>query len=187
MAATTAANSVPRRISRADVVDCGVAITAASGFESLTLRAVADALQVKSPSLYHHLPGGVRELRSAVVGRITELLEPGGVDTDEQLTASEALERQLLIFGRMAREYPGAAAHILTNGCDELPALAGAERVVRVLQRSGIRDVTPTAYQLIHVYVTGWAFARRQSRAAARGHHLDLLGDALESSASRDD
>lgn len=167
-----------RRVTVDDIVAAGVEITAAEGLPAVSVRAVAARLGVRSPSLYHHLPGGLEELRGLVVSRVQELLE----EQDEPSAGSstwERLEVPLRSVGRATRAYPGVLEHLLTTGRDGPTTLAGSERTVALLLESELADVAPEAYVAIHAYVTGWVFAQRPSSDAATAQGMTSLARVL--------
>ena len=167
-----------RRVTVDDIVDAGVAITAADGLAAVTVRAVAARLGVRSPSIYHHLPGGLDELRGLVVGRVQQLIDteppaPEGASTWERL------EVPLRTVGRVSADYPGVLEHILTTGRDGPTTLSGADRTVALLLESELADVAPEAFVAIHAYVTGWIFAQRPTSEAAQEQGLLSLARVL--------
>ncbi|MCU1593331.1 MAG: tetR family transcriptional regulatory protein [Frankiales bacterium] len=175
---TPGAPSRGQRITVDDIVEAGVELTASEGLPAVTVRAVAARLGVRSPSLYHHLPGGLEELRGLVVGRIQELIEAEDV-VPQGATAWDRLEVPLRSVGRVTRTYPGVLEHILTAGKDGPTTLSGSERTVQLLLESELADVAPEAYVAIHAYVTGWVFAQRPSAAAAKDNGLTALARVL--------
>ncbi|MDT7549900.1 MAG: hypothetical protein QOE84_2294 [Actinomycetota bacterium] len=180
--------SAPRagRVTIDDIVEAGVAITSSDGFAAVTGRAVAGRLGVRSPSLYHHLPGGVDELRGLVVERIQAILErdeapPEGAGTWELLAVP------LRAVGRVTRSYPGVLEYILTSGKDGPTTLSGSERTVQLLLDSELASLAPEAYVAIHAYVTGWIFAQRPSSDAAKAHGMVTLADVLRAAEELDE
>jgi AcrR family transcriptional regulator len=161
-----------------DVVRAGVAITAEQGLQALTVRAVAARLGVRSPSLYHHLPGGVEELRSLVVLEIQRILDAED-PVMEGASTWERLEAPLRAVGRATVSYPGVLEHILTAGRDGPTTLTGSDRTVQLLLESELADMAPEAYVAVHAYVTGWVFAQRPSSIAASDHGLPVLARVL--------
>jgi AcrR family transcriptional regulator len=174
-----------RRVTVDDIVEAGVAITTADGLGAVTVRAVAGRLGVRSPSLYHHLPGGVEELRGLVVERIQAILERDE-DPAEGAGTWERLAVPLRSVGRATRSYPGVLEHILTTGKDGPTTLSGSERTVQLLLESELAGLAPEAYVAIHAYVTGWVFAQRPSSDAAKAHGMATLADVLRAAEALD-
>ena len=151
-----------------------VDLTRGNGLSQLTLRSVALALGVQSPSLYHHIPGGLDEVQARVVDHVLAQFESevqGQAEPDE--SGWPRLERSLRALGTLSREYPGVLQYVLSTGRDRAPALASAEQTVLQLLESELGPMTPAAWLLVHTYVTGWVFAQRPSsgRATAEGFH----------------
>jgi AcrR family transcriptional regulator len=174
-----------RRVTVEDIVDAGVAITAAEGLAAVTVRAVAARLGVRSPSIYHHLPGGLDELRGLVVGRVQALIDTEA-PAPEGASTWERLEVPLRAVGRANADYPGVLEHILTAGRDGPTTLSGADRTVQLLLESELADVAPEAFVAIHAYVTGWIFAQRPTSAAAQSQGLPSLAHVLREAEALD-
>jgi AcrR family transcriptional regulator len=163
-----------------DVEQAAIDLTRREGLQRLTLRAVALALGVQSPSLYHHIPGGLDELQARVVDRVLAQFE---AEVQQQSRPDESgwerMERSLRAVGRLSKEYPGVLQYVMSTGRDRVPALASAEQTVLQLLDSELGAVAPAAWLLVHTYVTGWVFAQRPSSAAAASHGFAQLGAVL--------
>lgn len=163
-----------------DVVRTARELTRGGGLQGLTLRAVALELGVQSPSLYHHIPGGLDELQARVVDSVISDFE---AQVQEQTLPAESgwerMERSLRALGRLSGEYPGVLQYVLSTGRNRRPALASAEQTVLQLLESELGPVAPAAWLLVHTYVTGWVFAQRPSSAAAHAEGFVQLGGVL--------
>jgi AcrR family transcriptional regulator len=163
-----------------DVELAALELARRGGLQRLTLRAVALSLGVQSPSLYHHIPGGLDELQARVVDRVIAEFE---AEVQQQALPAESgwqrLERSLRAVGRLSREYPGVLQYVMSTGRDRVPALASAEQTVLQLLDSELGPKTAEAWLLVHTYVTGWVFAQRPSSAAATSHGFSQLGAVL--------
>lgn len=167
-----------RRLSRDDVVLAAVELTAAHGLSELTVRALATRLGVRSPSIYHHLPGGLQELRTAVVEKIADLVanEVGDNPTD---SIWEWVTKVPLRVGAVSRRYPGVLQYLLTTGRDERLTHVEAEHVAELLLKSELRHVAAEAYVLIQAFVAGWACAQLPSRSRAQELGFESLAGLL--------
>ncbi|PRX99443.1 TetR/AcrR family transcriptional regulator [Allonocardiopsis opalescens] len=58
-----------KRLSRQATIDAAVDYADAHGIDALSISALARHLHVSPPSLYVHLPGGIRELRAALCAK----------------------------------------------------------------------------------------------------------------------
>lgn len=129
----------------ADVVDAAVEVVDRDGLEALTMAAVAQALDVRSPSLYAHV-GGLADLRRQVAlraaGRMADALrssggEDGGVD---------ALRRIIHAYRAFAARHPGlyeaAQSAVRPEDDEELYAAlaAAAAPAVAAVAGAGVRE-----------------------------------------------
>jgi TetR/AcrR family tetracycline transcriptional repressor len=170
--------SGPRRLSRDDVIQASVELIAKHGLPALTVRAVADALGVRSPSIYHHLPGGFQELRTAVVEKIASVLAeefgPEGEDTIWQW-----VEKTPRRIDQASRRYPGVLPYLVTTGLNERVAQTESHQLAALVLKSELRDVAPEAMILIQTFITGWVCADRQSAVVAGEMGYDALALVL--------
>jgi AcrR family transcriptional regulator len=171
---------IRRRLSRADVVQAGVELTREHGLAGLSLSAVATRLKIQRPSLYHHLPGGFDELRSAVIEALTEL-EPDDTDPAEPATPAVVVWEQQVLH-RLATansEVPDLVPYLITDGRNERRSLEQADRLVGLLLESDIELPIAEAFVIVHAYITGWVCAQLQSQTAAEQLGLDDLAGVL--------
>jgi AcrR family transcriptional regulator len=168
------------RLSRADVVAAGVAITAERGLSALTLHAVADRLGVQRPSLYHHLPGGFEELRTAVIEAIATVQPPD--EEEAPPPESDVLawqERALHRMAFMTRGFPDVIPYLATQGRNERRSIGESDRLVRVLMAQDLDMSTAEAFVIAHAYLVGWICAQRQDADAAEAAGLPVLAQVL--------
>jgi len=125
---------VPRRgLDRARVVDAAVALADAEGLQAVTLARIAQALGVKSPSLYNHVDGRDALVRAIALRALAELTDAlrraatgrAGVD------ALRAVAHAQLDY---ARAHPGRyAATVAAPGRGDAEHAAAADEAVSVL------------------------------------------------------
>ncbi|WP_409329955.1 TetR/AcrR family transcriptional regulator [Trujillonella humicola] len=165
------------RFSRADVVTAGVAITAERGLSSLTLNAVAERLGVQRPSLYHHLPGGVDELRNAVIDAVTavEPAEDDEAEADLMATEERSLRRMAVAMG----PFPDVIAYLATEGRDGHRPLQESDRLARLLLAQELDTSPAEAFVIAHAYLVGWICALRQDAGAAETAGMPVLAQVL--------
>jgi AcrR family transcriptional regulator len=167
------------RLSRADVVAAGVAVTAESGLSGLTLNAVADRLGVQRPSLYHHLPGGFEELRTAVIEAISEVGPPDvPVEPDaDALLAWE--ERALHRMATMMNGFPDVIPYLATQGRNERRPLEESDRLLRLLMSREPAVSAAEAFVIANAYLVGWICTLRQDADAADAAGFPVLAGVL--------
>jgi AcrR family transcriptional regulator len=170
------------RFSRADVIRAGVEITRERGLSKLSLSAVAERLGVQRPSLYHHLPGGLRELRSGVIESIANVLPPDGAAAEPEATLAEWEERALRRMAEASREFPGVIQYLITNGRNEQLALDETDRLARLMRELDLETSTASAFVIMHAYLTGWICALRPDAEAADAAGMTALADVLRES-----
>jgi AcrR family transcriptional regulator len=133
---------VPRGLTQEQVVQRAADLADASGFDGLTLAAVASGLGVRTPSLYNHvdgLPGLHRRLALRGLWELAERLRDATLARggDEGLLALAAAYR------RFASEHPGlyqALQQAPAAGDDERAAAAAAvlEPLLALLRSYGL-------------------------------------------------
>ena len=165
------------RFSRADVVAAGVAITAERGLSSLTLNAVAERLGVQRPSLYHHLPGGVDELRDAVIDAVTAAEPDEDDEAEADLLAAE--ERSLRRMAAAMGPFSDVIAYLATQGRDGRRPLEESDRLARLLLDQELDTSPAEAFVIAHAYLVGWICALRQDAGAAETAGLPALAHVL--------
>jgi AcrR family transcriptional regulator len=157
-----------RGIDRDDVIGAALAIVDRDGLDALSLKAVADALDVQSPSLYSHvdgLAGLLDELALTVTAEFGETLRDSviGVAGDEAVAAFAHAYRN------WATVHPGRYELSLrkVDGADKRAAGRSAiETMDRVLSSFGLSGADATA-------------AGRTLRAALHGFSTLEAADAL--------
>jgi AcrR family transcriptional regulator len=140
-------------LSRDRVILEGVALADADGIGTLTMRRLADRLQVEPMSLYHHVANKDEILDGMVDVVFGEIeLPSGGTDwkaamRDRAGSARDALRRHPWAIGRMeSRANPGPAT------------LRHHDAVIGCLREAGFSiELTAHAFSAIDSYVYGFA------------------------------
>ena len=157
-----------RGLDRDDVIDAALAIVDADGLDALSLKAVADALDVQSPSLYSHVDGltGLLDAMSlAVTAEFGETLR----DSVVGVAGDDAVAAFARAYRRWATDHPGRYELSLRKvaGDDKRSAGIGAiETMDRVLAAYGLSGAEATA-------------AGRSLRAALHGFSTLEAADSL--------
>lgn len=166
------------RLTRERVVEAAAELLDRLGPDGLTLTAVASALGIRTPSLYHHVDGldGLRAaLRRHGVARLGDVLQRATSGRSAR-DALDALARAYLAF---ARSHPGLYTLTLAGDTRGDPALThDAERlletVAAVLRGYDLGgDEALHATRVVRSTLHGFAALER-----AGGFALDLDADA---------
>lgn len=141
-------------ISRAQVVAAALDVISHDGYESLTIRGLADRLGVGPMSLYRH----VRDKEDLLNEVADELLavrwQPKAAETKMRAWIDEAADR----LRRFLVEQPAALHVYLRRPVTSPAALARMDAMLRVLRRICRTDQdTRAAYAAIHTYTVGFA------------------------------
>jgi AcrR family transcriptional regulator len=146
-----AAARVP--LTRERVLARAVAIADEQGLAALTMRSLAQALDVKPMSLYHHVAGKEAILDGIVdvVFAEMELPEPGG-DWRAELTRRARSARSVL------RRHPWAVPLLESRAAPGPANLRHHEAVLATLRGAGFSvPMTAHAYALLDAFVYGFA------------------------------
>jgi AcrR family transcriptional regulator len=120
---------------KAEIVAAARDLLEAGGPEAVTMRAIADALGIRAPSLYKHFPDKVA-LESAVVAA-------GFVEQAEAFAAAARTRNPLAALGRAYRAWATAHPHLyllMTNRPlerDRLPAGVEAAAAAPIIEACG--------------------------------------------------
>jgi len=105
----TRGGTQPLPLSREDVLDAALPLLAVHGVDGLTVRAVADALGISSPAIYHYVSG-----RDDLIDRLCERAAADiDLDVDPECPRTDAIVAVLLRMGRAFARYPGVASRVL--------------------------------------------------------------------------
>ncbi|MEU9016128.1 TetR/AcrR family transcriptional regulator C-terminal domain-containing protein [Actinomadura sp. NPDC048394] len=152
-----AETSAAPRLDRAEIVRAALRLLDEDGFDAFSMRRLATALDIKSPSLYWHVSGKDELfdlLVDTVVGKcpLPDGDGDGGEPWDERLIEIGLdLRRVLLAHPAATRLLPGRLP-FGPNG------LRLADHVIGLLRRAGFDDrMAGYGYLLLMFYVTGFA------------------------------
>ncbi|WP_020661283.1 TetR/AcrR family transcriptional regulator [Amycolatopsis benzoatilytica] len=133
---TTTRRGRPRkgelRLSKDAILTAALAVVDEDGVAAVSMRTVAQRLEVDAKSLYHHVDGkeGLLDaIAGHLLGRIVVPEQTGQPDVDLRAIAQA--------FRRAARAHPQAASLVLTRQLPSAAALVPAEAVLSVLRRAG--------------------------------------------------
>mgnify|MGYP003745437145 CR=1 FL=1 len=159
MNAASADQPAPRR-SKPDVVDAAMSVLAENGIAGLSMRRIADELDVQVSALYWHFPN-----KQALLAAVSARMVTGESDAESDapdLTATATALRDRLLAHRDGAEVVSSS---LALGLLDLPA---RQRLVDAALAAGLTDAAAevAADTLVH-YVIGFTFHEQQRVHAA--------------------
>lgn len=159
MNAASADQPAPRR-SKPDVVDAAMSVLAENGIAGLSMRRIADELDVQVSALYWHFPN-----KQALLAAVSARIVTGESDAESDaadLTATATALRDRLLAHRDGAEVVSSS---LALGLLDLPA---RQRLVEAALAAGLTDAAAVvaADTLVH-YVIGFTFHEQQRVHAA--------------------
>lgn len=143
------------RLSRSLVLSGAVAVADAGGIGSLTMRSLADALEVKPMSIYHHVANKDEVLDGIVdiVFSEIELPRSGGEWQSE-------MRRRATSARAAMRRHPWAIGLVQTRTSPGPATLKHHNAVIGTLREAGFSvEMTAHAFALIDAYVYGFALS----------------------------
>lgn len=141
-----------RRLSRTQIVDAALRLSAGGNLEALSMRALADAVGVTPMSLYRHVADKDEIMLAVTAVRLEEQQLPSpNLDWQTYLYQLAALFRDLL------RSDPGVLGVFSRRPVTVPAAKARLEAAVDVLTRAGFKSTDAVrAYATIHTYTLGF-------------------------------
>lgn len=149
-------------IAREDVIDAAAAIVAASGYEALSMRALADRCEVPITTVYR-LITAKEQLLGALADRLfREIVDPISASTGSWE------EDVLTIFrtaNRVLHEHPELTEIVARQHTNGQVGFATAERTIRALRQAGLAaERAAVAFNALVAYTIG--FTQRQLHTA---------------------
>jgi AcrR family transcriptional regulator len=170
----------PQLIDREAVLDAGLAVADEHGLEAVTMRAVAERLQVTQMALYRHVSNKADLLDGLVERLLLELPTP-----DSELPWDLQLQKMAQGVRASAKRHAGIFPLLLQLPANTPSARAVRDRVRAALSEAGVPDERiASAERLISTSVLGFAASevlgrfRGLSRAEI-DRDFDLLQEML--------
>lgn len=160
---TDAASQLKPPLSRDRVLDGAVALADEIGMDAFTIRKLADAIDVKPMTIYHHLPNK-EAIVDGMVDRVFAEIEspPAGVDWKEAMRLRARSARHVLA------RHPWATPLMESRTSPGPATLEHHDAVLGCLRQAGFSiQMTAHAYALIDAYIYG--FALQEANLPATG------------------
>lgn len=157
------ARAVREPLTRDRVVDAAMELLLEQGYEAVSMRKVAQALNTGPASLYAHV-ANKRELDQLMLDRAAQGIEFQEPDPERWQEQLKDLMRSML---RMLRAYPGVARAAIGQVPLGERALQSSENMLSILKAGRIPDQAAAwAVDLIPLYVTATAFEESVQNAS---------------------
>ena len=95
-------------MSKRSIIDTAIRIADAKGLANVTLKELAAELGVKSPSLYKHIPGGLRELYEEIMVYSWRSIDHEIMRSAVGKSKDDAIKAMCHAFRNFAVQHPGA-------------------------------------------------------------------------------
>ncbi|WP_026162871.1 TetR/AcrR family transcriptional regulator [Kribbella catacumbae] len=149
------ARPVREPLTRERIVDAAMALLVEQGYEAVSMRKVAQALNTGPASLYAHV-ANKKELDQLLVDRAAQEMEFPEPDPEHW---QEQLKDSMRSMLKVMRSYPGVARAAIGQIPLGERALESTEKMLAILKAGGVPDQAAAwAVDLIPLYVTATAF-----------------------------
>ena len=152
---TKAPESATKRqpLNRDRLLSTAIAIADASGIGALTMRSLAQALDVKPMSLYHHV-ANKEEILDGIIDVVFGQIELPPVDIDWRT----AMRRRAISAREVLARHPWATPLMESRRNPGPVTLGHHDAVIGILRRGGFSiQLTAHAYSMLDAYIYGFA------------------------------
>lgn len=172
----TTPETTKQRLTADRVLDGAMALADRIGVDTLTIRRLADALDTKPMTIYHHLPSKDAILDGMVDRVFAEIERP---PTD--LAWKPAMRHRCLSAREVLSRHPWAVP-LMESRASALPETLGHhDAVLGCLRRGGLSlEMTAHAYALLDSYVYGFALQEASLPATGGAEMADLAEGLIE-------
>jgi TetR/AcrR family transcriptional regulator, tetracycline repressor protein len=140
-----------------DVVAAALRVTGRVGLDGLTVRLVAEELEVSPPAVHYHVPG-----KNELINRVCEAVA-AEIDLDVDTTApwQDQYVELVLAMDRTLSRYPGVALRTLTATGTSAAARDLATAALTILRRGDLpAGEAELAFASSQYLLTGWLVLR---------------------------
>ncbi|MEZ5382234.1 MAG: TetR/AcrR family transcriptional regulator C-terminal domain-containing protein [Microthrixaceae bacterium] len=174
--AAARATAGKQRLSAERVVEGAVALADEIGVEALTIRRLADALDTKPMSIYHHVAGKEAILDGMVDRVFAEIAPP-----PEDVAWKPAIRQRCLSARAVLARHPWAAPLMESRTNPGTATLGHHDAVLGCLRRGGLSlEMTAHAYALVDSYVYGFALQEANLPATGGADLAELAETIIE-------
>jgi AcrR family transcriptional regulator len=164
------------RLTAERVLAGAVALADEIGIDQLTIRRLADALEVKPMSIYHHVPN-----KEAIIDGMVDLVFAEIENPDADLDWSSAIRRRCSSARVVLGRHPWATPLMETRTSPGPATLAHHDAVLGCFRRGGMSlEMTAHAYALVDAYVYGFALQEASLPATSGTDIAELAAQVIE-------
>lgn len=161
------------RLTAARVLSGALDLADAIGIADLTIRRLADSLDVKPMTLYHYVPS-----KDAIIDGMVDLVFSEIDDPDPALDWKPAMRRRCVSARMVLARHPWAVAYMESRTSPGPATLSHHDAVLGCLRRGMSLEMTAHAYALLDAFVYGFAL-QEASLPATGGDDMAELADAI--------
>ncbi|WP_299443848.1 TetR/AcrR family transcriptional regulator [uncultured Phycicoccus sp.] len=173
---TTSPDTTRRRLTADRVLDGAMALADLIGTDALTIRKLADALDTKPMTIYHHLPSKDAILDGMVDRVFAEIDRPPA-----DLGWKPAIRHRCLSAREVLSRHPWAAPLMESRTTPGPETLGHHDAVLGCLRRGGLSlEMTAHAYALLDSYTYGFALQEASLPATGGAELADLATSLIE-------
>jgi AcrR family transcriptional regulator len=172
----TAKDTRKERLTVDRVLDGAMALADQIGVHALTIRRLAEALDTKPMTIYHHLPSKDAIL-DGMVDRVFAQIDRPPTDVGWK----PAIRHRCISAREVLSRHPWAVPLMESRTDPGLETLGHHEAVLACLRRGGLSlPMTAHAYALLDSYVYGFALQEASLPATGGTEMADLAGTLIE-------
>lgn len=176
------ANPGRPRLSRSLVLRSAVAVADGGGIGALTMRSLADALEVKPMSIYHHV-ANKDEVLDGIVDIVFSEIELPAVGGEWQ----SGMRRRAASARAAMRRHPWAIGLVQTRTSPGPATLKHHDAVIGTLREAGFSvEMTAHAFALIDAYVYGFALSEATLPINGPETVIEVAGKMMDQSSPKD-
>ena len=173
---STAEDSPKReRLTAERVLAGALALADEIGIDDLTIRRLADALDVKPMTIYHHVAN-----KEAIIDGMVDLVFAEIELPDPALPWNEAIRRRCASARVVLARHPWAAPYMESRTSPGPALLTHHDAVLGCLRRAMSIEMTAHAYAVLDAYVYGFALQEATLPATGGAEMADLAAGMIE-------
>jgi AcrR family transcriptional regulator len=172
----TATEVRKQRLTVDRVLDGAMELADRIGVHALTIRRLAEALDTKPMTIYHHLPSK-EAILDGMVDRVFAQIDPPPVDLDWK----PAIRHRCMSARQVLSRHPWAVPLMESRMNPGPETLGHHDAVLGCLRRGGLSfEMTAHAYALLDSYVYGFALQEANLPATGGAEMAELAGTLIE-------